>query len=129
MRGGPDTDDGVAHYQVDLDRSTGLKGGVRPWVDDFDDPFDDPTVFVPGQSASHVTMRGTPLLDPFVRAIKRIAQPGTRYHGLWLPRSRSAASGRLSACERAGETWGKCQPRYHRRHCDLHLVATFCTYV
>jgi hypothetical protein len=62
-------------YQVDLDHSFDQKGGFRPWVDDFEDP----KTFVPSQSASHITMRGTPLLPPFLKAIKRIAQPGCRF--------------------------------------------------
>ena len=61
-------------YQIDLDHSLGSKGGFRPWVDDRE-----PSVFIPARSASHITMRGTPLFDPFVKAIKRIAQPGCRF--------------------------------------------------
>jgi hypothetical protein len=63
-------------YQVDLDHSAPMsgKGGFRPWIDDFADP----KTFVPSQSASHITMRGTPLFPAFVKAIKRIAQPGCR---------------------------------------------------
>lgn len=62
-------------YQVDLDHSWGNIGGFRPWVDDFGSP----SVFIPSKSASHITMRGTPLEDSFVSAIKRIAQPGCRF--------------------------------------------------
>jgi hypothetical protein len=58
-------------YQVDLNHSLGQLGGFRPWADD-----PDPTVFIPSKSASHITMRGTPLFDSFIKVIKRIAQPG-----------------------------------------------------
>ena len=52
----------------------GQKGGFRPWADD-----PEPSVFIPSNSASHITMRGTPLLESFVKVIKRIAQPGCRF--------------------------------------------------
>jgi hypothetical protein len=61
-------------YQVDLDHSFDPVGGFRPWADD-----PDPSTFIPDKSASHITMRGTPLLDTFIRVIKRIARPGCRF--------------------------------------------------
>jgi hypothetical protein len=60
-------------YQVDLDHSLGGRGGFRPWADD-----PDASVFIPGKSASHITIRGAPLTDAFIKVIKRIAQPGCR---------------------------------------------------
>lgn len=72
--GGETETPGFEDYQVDLIHSEGSKGGFRPWVDD-----PDPSVMIPGKSASHITMRGTPLFDSFVRVIKRIAQPGCRF--------------------------------------------------
>lgn len=61
-------------YQVDLDHSFGQIGGFRPWADD-----PDSAAFLPSKSASHITMRGTPLFDSFVKVIRRIAQPGCRF--------------------------------------------------
>jgi len=58
-------------YQVDLANSQGLRGGFRPWTED-----SDPTVGLANGSASHITMRGTPLKKTFLPVIKRIAQPG-----------------------------------------------------
>lgn len=60
-------------YQVDLDHSAGANGGFRPWTDD-----PDRSVFIPGRSASHITMRNTPVTSVTTRVIKRIAQPGCR---------------------------------------------------
>ena len=65
---------GFEDYQVDLDHSLGGHGGFRPWADD-----SHPSVFIPDKSASHITMRGTPLFDSFVKVIKRIAQPGCHF--------------------------------------------------
>lgn len=56
-------------YQVDLGHSGG-HDGFRPWTDD-----PDASTFIPSGSASHITMRGTPLLEPFIKVIRRIAQP------------------------------------------------------
>jgi hypothetical protein len=61
-------------YQCDLDHSEG-RFGFRPFADDFDEP----SIFIPGGSASHITMRNTPLTDHFVKVIKRIAQPKCRF--------------------------------------------------
>lgn len=61
-------------YQVDLDHSMGGKGGFRPWTDD-----EDRSVRVPDRSASHITMRNTPLFPSFIEVIRRIAQPGCRF--------------------------------------------------
>jgi hypothetical protein len=36
-------------------------------------------VFIPNQSASHITMRGTPFVPLFKKVAKRIAQPGCRF--------------------------------------------------
>jgi hypothetical protein len=58
-------------YQVDLDHSLGGKGGFRPWTDD-----PDRSVFIPDKSASHITMRNTPLKSLFIKVIKRIAARG-----------------------------------------------------
>jgi hypothetical protein len=81
-------------YQIDLDHSLGGHGGFRPWVGDFESP----TTFVPSQSASHITMRGTPLLDPFIKEIKRIAQPGCRFtfngNSSFLPTIKAKLPGR-----------------------------------
>jgi peptidoglycan hydrolase-like protein with peptidoglycan-binding domain len=61
-------------YQVDLTHSFDHRGGFRPWAND-----PDPAAFIPSRSASHITMRATPLLDPFIKVIRRIAQPGCRF--------------------------------------------------
>jgi hypothetical protein len=61
-------------YQVDLDHSQGGHGGFRPWTEDTSS-----SVFIPDKSASHITMRGTPLFDSFIKVIKRIAMSGCRF--------------------------------------------------
>jgi hypothetical protein len=61
-------------YQVDLDHSAGNFGGFRPWTEDLDR-----SASISDKSASHITMRNTPLLDSFVKVIKRIAMPGCRF--------------------------------------------------
>ncbi|MBV9931511.1 MAG: hypothetical protein JO013_11275 [Alphaproteobacteria bacterium] len=81
-------------YEIDLDHSQGVRGGFRPW--DFD--FGDARTFIASKSASHITMRGTPLTAAFIRAIRRIAQPGCRFtfsgHVQFLAAIRSSLPGR-----------------------------------
>ena len=72
--GGETETPGFEDYQVDFIHSEDSKGGFRPWAND-----PDPSVLIPSNSASHITMRGTPLFDSFIPVIKRIAQQGCRF--------------------------------------------------